>query len=177
MWTILLIVILLIAALLAYAATKPASFRIERAIGIDAPPEKIFPLIANFRSWTQWSPWEKVDPALKRSYAGAPSGVGAVYSWEGDRKAGAGRMEIAQATPFSKIIIKLDFQKPFEAHNIAEFDLTPDGGGTRVVWTMRGPSPYRMRLMGVFFSMDRMIGGRFEEGLASMKAAAEKPDA
>ena len=163
-----------IAALLLYAATRPDSFRLERSAQIQAPPEKVFALIDNFHDWTKWSPWENIDPALKRSYSGPEAGRGTIYAWEGNNKAGSGRMEIIESMPASKIAIKLDFLKPFEAHNTAEFTLTPKDGGTAVNWAMYGPNPYMAKLMQMFFSMDKMVGGQFEQGLTNLKAAAEK---
>ena len=172
--TIALVVILLIAALLIYAATRPNSFRIQRSTSIKAPPEKIFPLINDFEGWRSWSPWEKLDPALKRSYSGPKSGKGAVYAWEGNKDVGHGRMEIDDSSAPSRIVIKLDFLKPFEAHNVAEYTLAKQGDVTNVTWAMYGPSPYLAKLFGVFYSMDRMVGKKFEEGLANLKALAEK---
>jgi uncharacterized protein YndB with AHSA1/START domain len=172
--SIALAVVLLIAAVLIFAATRPDTFRVQRATSIKAPPERIFALISDFQRWGSWSPWEKLDPALKRSYSGPSSGKGAVYAWEGNRDVGHGRMEIADASPPSRIVIKLDFLKPFEAHNIAEYTLEKQGDATQVTWAMHGPSPYFAKLLGVFFSMDRMVGEKFEEGLANLKALAEK---
>jgi len=165
----------LLVAILIYATTRPSSFLIQRGISIKAPPEKVFAALNDFHRWQEWSPWEKLDPALKRSYSGQPSGTGAVYAWEGDRKVGAGRMEIVQATPSNLIVIKLDFLKPFEAHNIAEFTLQSEGNITYVSWVMHGPSPYISKLIGIFMSMDIMVGKDFETGLANLKALAEKP--
>jgi hypothetical protein len=161
------------AAVLIFAATRPNTFRVQRATSIKAPPEKIFPLINDFQSWRAWSPWENLDPALTRSYSGPKSGKGAVYAWEGNKEVGHGRMEIAEASP-SKIVVKLDFLKPFEAHNIAEYTLERQGDATNVTWAMHGPSPYFAKLMGVFCSMDSMVGQKFEEGLANLKRIAEK---
>jgi uncharacterized protein YndB with AHSA1/START domain len=172
--TITLVVVLLIAALLIYAATRPDSFRIQRSTTIKAPPEKIFPLINDFEGWRAWSPWENLDPALKRSYSGPKSGKGAVYAWEGNNDVGHGRMEIDESSAPSRIVIKLDFLKPFEAHNIAEYTLAKQGDATNVTWAMHGPSPYLAKLLGVFCSMDSMVGSKFEEGLANLKALAEK---
>ncbi len=168
------IAVVAIAAVLAYAATRPDTFRIQRATSIQAPPEKIFPLIDDFRNWGSWSPWEKMDPALKRAYSGPASGKGAVYEWEGN-KAGKGRMEIVDAPPPSRVTIKLDFLKPFEAHNIAEFTLTPRGGTTDVTWAMHGPNLFIGKVMSLFFDMERMVGKDFETGLANLKAVAERP--
>jgi uncharacterized protein YndB with AHSA1/START domain len=169
-----LVVVVLVAALLAFAATKPDSFRVQRAASIKAPPEKIFPLINDLKSWSAWSPWEKLDPAMKRTHSGAASGKGAVYEWDGNKEVGAGRMEIVEASPPSAVRIKLDFLKPFEAHNFAEFTLEPKGDGTSVTWAMYGPNTYVAKLMSVLFSMDSMVGKSFETGLANLKAATEK---
>ena len=169
-----IVLALVIAVVLILAATKPAEFRVERAAVIEAPPEKIFSLIDDFHQWRAWSPWENRDPALKRSYEGAPRGRGAVYAWEGNRNVGAGRMEILSATSPSAIVIKLDFIKPFEAHNMAEFTLEPKGDTTLATWAIYGPSAYITKVMGLFFNMDTMIGKDFEAGLADLKAAAEK---
>ena len=172
--TIAIVVLVLVGALLAFAATKPDTFRVQRAASIKAPPEKIFPLINDLHSWGAWSPWEKLDPAMKRTHSGAASGKGAVYEWKGNREVGAGRMEIVAASPPSAVRIKLDFLKPFEAHNFAEFTLEPKGDATNVTWAMYGPNTYVSKLMSVFFSMDRMVGKYFESGLANLKAATEK---
>jgi uncharacterized protein YndB with AHSA1/START domain len=168
------VVVLSIAGLLIYAATKPDSFRIERSTTINAPPEKVFPLINDFRQWEVWSPWEKIDPGLKRTYSGAASGVGAVYEWAGNKDVGQGRMEITESAPSSKVSLKLDFITPFEAHNFVDFTLTPQGDSTKVTQAMYGPSPYVSKLMTIFFSMEKMVGSKYEEGLASLKALAEK---
>ncbi|HEX8167407.1 MAG TPA: SRPBCC family protein, partial [Beijerinckiaceae bacterium] len=180
MKTLAVVVIVLavaVAAVLVLAAKKPATFRIARSIRIAAPPQRIFALIDDFRAWSAWSPWEKMDPALKRTHGGAPRGTGAVYAWEGNRKVGQGRMEIVEASPPSRIAIRLDFLKPFEAHNTAEFTLVPEGDATgavtEVTWAMTGPNVFMGKVMGVFVDMDRMIGRDFERGLANLKAAAE----
>ena len=167
-------VVVLIAAVLVFAATRPDNFRVQRATSIKAPPEKIFPLIADLHSWGLWSPWEKKDPAMKRIYSGAASGKGAVYAWEGNSKVGEGRMEITDVSPPSKVTIKLDFVKPMEGHSIAEFTLEPKGDSTNVAWTMYGPTAYVAKVMGIFVSMDEMIGKEFETGLANLRTVAEK---
>jgi uncharacterized protein YndB with AHSA1/START domain len=163
-----------IVVVLILAATKPDTFRVERAAVVNAPAEKIFSLIADFHQWLNWSPWEGRDPELKRTYSGAERGKGAVYAWDGNRNVGSGRMEILQADPPSKILVKLDFLKPFEAHNTAEFTMLPQAGATNVIWVMQGPAPFLSKVMQVFMDMDRMIGRDFETGLANLKAAAEK---
>jgi hypothetical protein len=167
------VVAVAIVGVLAYAWTRPDSFRVERKVTIKAPPEKIVALIDDFRAWTQWSPWEKRDPELKRTYSGARKGKGAGYAWEGNKNVGSGSMEVLESTP-QKVVIKLDFIKPFEGHNTAEFTLAPAGGSTSVTWAMYGPSPFISKLMSVFMNFDTMIGKDFEAGLAAMKAAAEK---
>jgi Polyketide cyclase / dehydrase and lipid transport len=168
-----LILVVLIAAVLIYAATKPDTFRIQRSASINAPAEKIFPFINDFRNWVDWSPWEKMDPELKRSFSGTASGQGSVYEWEG-QKVGKGRMEIAKISPPTNILIDLDILKPLEAHNIAEFTLEPNGNSTTVTWAMYGPNPYIAKVMHIFFSMDRMVGSQFEAGLANLKTITEK---
>jgi uncharacterized protein YndB with AHSA1/START domain len=172
--TILVVLVLIIAALLIYVATRPKTFKVQRAATINAPAQKIFAFINDFHQWPLWSPWEKLDPAMKKSISGAPSGKGAVYEWEGNSKAGKGRMEIVDSTPPSRTDMRLDFEKPFRSNNRTEFVLTPQNNATHVTWTMTGPSAFMMRLMGVFMNMDNMIGKDFEAGLASIKALAEK---
>jgi len=169
-----LVVIVLLAALVGFASMKPDTFHIERTATIGAPPEKVFALVQDFHQWGAWSPWEKLDPAMKRTHSGAPSGKGAVYEWEGNSDVGQGRMEILEATPISRVSIKLDFIKPFEASNTAVFNLTPEGGSTKVVWAMDGTNNFVSKVMQVFMDMDSLIGKDFEAGLANMKAAAEK---
>jgi uncharacterized protein YndB with AHSA1/START domain len=131
-----IVLVVLVAGFLIFAATRPDAFRIERAAAIKAPPEKIFAFINDLHQWTSWSPWEKIDPALKRTYSGAASGKGAAYAWEGNSKVGSGSMEIAESVAPSKITIRLDFLKPFEAHNTAEFSFVRQGDATTVTWAM-----------------------------------------
>ena len=172
--TIIIILVVVVAAILIFAATKPGDFRVQRSITIKAPPEKVFALINDFHKWVAWSPWEKLDPAMQRTFGGAPEGKGAIYEWNGSGKVGAGRMEIIDAALPSKLLIKLDFIKPFEGHNTAEYTLVANGGAIDVTWAMYGPSPFISKVMQVFFSMDSMIGKDFEAGLANLKALAEK---
>jgi len=164
--------VVLVAAIFAYAATKPDTFHIERTASIKAPPEKIFALINDFHQWGAWSPYEKKDPEMQRTHSGPASGKGAVYEWDGDHNIGKGRMEITDASPPSKIVIKLDFMKPFEAHNIAEFTLEAKGDATNVTWAMYGRNSYIGKVMSIVFDMDEMVGKDFEIGLANLKAAA-----
>ncbi|MBC7956681.1 MAG: SRPBCC family protein [Cytophagales bacterium] len=169
-----LVIVVLIAAVLVFAATRPDSYSVQRSATIKAPPEKVFAQINDFRAWQAWSPWEKLDPAMQRTHSGAPAGKGAVYAWKGNSKVGQGRMEITESEPSSKIGMKLHFMEPFDSHNTTNFTLQPQGDSTQVTWVMHGPSPYISKLMGVFVSMDSMIGKDFEAGLANMKSAAEK---
>lgn len=147
------------------------TFRYERSITIAAPPERIAPLVEDLHAWTRWSPWDKLDPAMERSYSGAEKGVGAAYAWSG-KKAGAGSMRITAATP-AQITLALEFLRPFKAQNTVEFTFTPSEGGTRVTWAMSGPRTFMSKLFGLFMNMEKMIGKDFEAGLASLKAAAE----
>jgi len=169
-----IVAVVLIVALLVFATTKPDTFRVQRSASIKAPPEKIFPLINDLHSWGAWSPWEKMDPAMKRNFSGAANGKGAVYEWEGNHNVGKGRMEITETSPPSHVVIKLDFIKPFEAHNIAEFMMGSKDDSTNVTWAMHGPTPYMAKVIHIFFSMDSMVGKDFETGLANLKAIAEK---
>lgn len=168
-----LVAVALVVALLLFAATRPDSFRVERRTVIQAPPDKILPLIADFHRWADWSPWERLDPAMQRTFGGAPAGVGATYAWQGNKDVGSGRMEVKSAAP-DKLSIQLDFIEPFEGHNTADFLLAPKDGGTEVRWVMFGPAPFVSKLMGVFVSMDAMIGKDFDKGLAQLKVAAER---
>ncbi len=170
---IVILIVAMVAGVLGFAATKPNHFRVQRATRIKAPPEKIFALVDDLRAHGRWSPWEKKDPAMKRTYSGAASGVGAVYEWEGNKNIGKGRMEIAEVSPPSKITFKLDFIKPFEAHNMAEFTLDARGDATEVTWAIVGPIPLLWKVMSLFCSMDKMIGREFETGLANLKAITE----
>jgi hypothetical protein len=171
---ILIAVAVFIVGMLGFATMQPNEFRVERSVAIKAPPDKIYPLIADFHRWSDWSPWEKLDPAMKRTFSGPASGLGAVYEWTGNSDVGSGRMEITAPTPPSKVEIKLDFLTPFEGHDLTVFSLVPEGDQTKVTWTMSGPNLFISKLMGLFVSMDHMIGKDFEKGLSQMKAAAEK---
>jgi uncharacterized protein YndB with AHSA1/START domain len=168
------VIVVLIAGILILASMKPDVFRVERSASIKAPPEKVFALINDFKAWTAWSPWEKKDPAMKRSYGAVTSGKGATYGWDGNNNVGQGSMEITDAVPSSKIELKLDFIKPMEGHNTVVFTLTPQGEMTQVSWAMQGPTPFIGKIFHVFMDMDKMVGGDFEAGLANLKATAEK---
>jgi uncharacterized protein YndB with AHSA1/START domain len=169
-----LIIVVLVSALALFVATRPSAFRIQRSVTITAPPEKIYPHIVDFHAWPAWSPWEKIDPALQRTYGGPTSGPGAVYEWTGNKDIGQGRMEILEAAPSSRGLIKLDFLAPFEAHNTAEFTLQANGDGTSVTWAMYGPNTLMGKVMSLFFNMESMVGPQFETGLSNLKALAER---
>ena len=171
---IVIVLVVLVAGILIYAATKPDTFTVQRSASIKAPPEKIFPLINDYRNWASWSPYETKDPAMKRTFGATTVGKGATYAWDGNKEVGQGSMEIQESVPPSRIAIKLDFLKPFEAHNMVDFTLEPQGEATRVSWSMRGPAPFISKVMQVFINMDNMVGRDFEAGLANLKAVAEK---
>ena len=178
MLTVLLYLLVLIALILLVvlilAARRPDEFVVRRSIEIRAPADRIFGLIEDFRQWPKWSPWEKLDPNLKRTLSGAESGRGAVYEWEGDKRVGAGRMEIMDCVPHTRIDIKLTFLRPFKAENLTIFTVTPIDGASRVIWEMKGTNNLMFKVMGLIMNMDKMVGTDFEKGLAAMKAEAER---
>lgn len=167
------ILVIGIIAVLAIAATRPDTFRVTRSTTIKAPPEKIFPYINDFSKWTAWSPYEKKDPEMKRTYAGPAAGKGAHYAWE-SKAVGTGSMDITDSQDPGKVALNLDFVKPIEAHNTALFTLEPQGGETLVTWNMEGPVPYMFKIVHMFMNVDKMVGTDFEAGLADLKSAAEK---
>jgi carbon monoxide dehydrogenase subunit G len=168
------IIVLLLGALLGIAAMRPKEFRYRRTTRIKAAPDKIFVNINDFHNWAAWSPYEKLDPEMQKTHSGPVSGKGSIYEWDGNAKVGKGRMEIIDASAPRKVTIKLDFMRPFVAHNTAEFTLEPQGEITDVAWSMYGPSPFVTRVMGVFMNMDALVGRDFETGLANLKAIAER---
>jgi len=178
MLAVLIVIVLAVVALLAFANSRPDKFRLERSIRIAAPILQVAEQIDDFRQWQKWSPWEHIDPTLQRTYGGTDAGVGAVYEWSGTGKAGAGRMEIVEMRTGSEgglITIKLDFFRPFKTTNTAEFLMTPTAdAGTQLTWAMFGPSPFMSKLMGVFIDFDKMVGKDFEAGLAALKRNAEQ---
>jgi len=172
--TISIIIVAAIGLLLAYAATRPNSFRVERATTIAAPAEKLFPLINDMHRFNTWNPYNRKDPAMQGVYSGPAVGPGAVFDFHGNKEVGRGRIGITASTTPSEITMQLDMLEPFEGHNVVTFSLGPEGSRTRVTWAMHGPSPFIARLMGIFFNMDQMIGKDFEAGLANLKALAEQ---
>ncbi|ADV84767.1 SRPBCC family protein [Terriglobus saanensis] len=171
---IMIIVVLLVVVLLLYASRQPDMFHVERSLVIAAAPEKIYPLIDDFHQWHLWSPWDKIDPAAKIVIGTPSSGPGATYAWEGNRKVGAGTMVILDDAAPTRVHIKLDFLKPMAGTSENLYTLTPEAGGTRVTWLMTGPMSFVSKIMCVFVSMDKMVGGDFDRGLANMKAVAER---
>jgi uncharacterized protein YndB with AHSA1/START domain len=146
---------------------------VQRSVTIDAPPEKIFPLIDDFHNWSGWAPQDKEDPSMKRIYSGPAFGTGAVSDWNSTGNAGRGRMSIIESAPPTRVVVKVDFVKPLTAHNLNEFTLAPTGPATKVTWTMQGSNLYVMKLMSAFVNMDRVMGKHFETGLHNLKKAAE----
>jgi uncharacterized protein YndB with AHSA1/START domain len=149
------------------------TFTVQRCIAIAAPTERVYDAIVDFHRWTDWSPWEGIDPNMQRRYSGPDAGVGATYEWEGSRKVGKGRMEIVDTTAPGSVDIKLDFLKPFKSHSQTRFALAPEGDTTKVTWTMKGPKTFATKVMGIFTSMDKLVGKDFEKGLAQLKTVAE----
>lgn len=176
MWKRFLLAVVVIAAIVTgLALMQPDTFRIERSALIKAPPAQVFGYLNDFHQWSAWSPWERLDPAMERSFSGAAQGQGAVYLWSGNDDVGQGRMEIVESTPPLALGVGLDFVKPFESHADVRFVLAPRPDGTVVTWTMSGETPFIMKLIGIFSSIDDMAGPDFEQGLAYLKEVAEAP--
>lgn len=152
------------------------TYTVKRSTIIDAPAAAVFDRINDFHNWPEWSPWEDLDPDMQKSFSGAEAGPGAEYAWSGNRKAGAGSMKIVDTTAPSKVTVALAFLKPFKSNSTIDFDLTPEGDGTKVTWTMIGPNTLMTRLMGIFKSMDKLVGPDFEKGLLRLKTVAESSD-
>lgn len=171
-----IILLVIVAVLVVFAivvALQPSNFRIVRSIVIDAPPAAAFAQVEDFRRWTAWSPYEKLDPNLQRSYRGLAVGEGAVYDWVGDKNAGEGRATILESQPGERVRIELAFRKPFQATNFAEFVFRPVGDQTEVTWSMSGERNFMFKAVGLFMSMDKIVGAQFEDGLRQLKALAE----
>jgi hypothetical protein len=172
--TIVIVVIVAVAALLLFASTRPDVFRIQRSTSIRAPANLIHPLIGDLQRFNTWNPYNLKDPNIKGVYRGPQAGPGAHYEFEGNKEVGKGSIEIIDSVTPQKVTMKLDMREPFEVHNIVDFTLAPRGDTTEVTWAMHGPSPFLGKLMGLFFDMDRMLGRDFETGLANLKAVAER---
>jgi hypothetical protein len=171
---ILAVVAVLIAAFVGFVITRPATFEIKRSLLINAPPEVVFDQVDDFKSWNAWSPWEKLDPSMKKTYNEVPSGVGASYHWVGNKDTGEGSMKITEAEAAKHLGIDLEFIAPFAAKNRTNFNFDKTGEGTTVTWAMSGTNTFGGKLMSVFMDMDKMVGADFEKGLASMKEISEK---
>jgi hypothetical protein len=168
LWALLALVVLVLVT----AATRPDHFRVERSRTIPATAAELLAQLQDFHRWAAWSPWEAIDPSMQRSYSGEASGRGAVYAWSGNGKAGAGRMELLEVSA-SRVLIRIDFFKPFTAHNTVEFILAPQADRTQLTWAMYGPSPFVSKLLGLVLNMDRLIGRDFEKGLANLQAVVK----
>lgn len=173
--TVLLLIAGLLALVAAIAALQPSTFTITRRAVVDAAPTAAFAQINEFENWRNWSPWEDIDPALKRTYGGARGGVGATYAWAGNNKVGTGRMTITDVRADEAIWIKLEFFKPMAGLCTAQFTFRPDTVGTEVTWTMTGRNNFLAKLFCLVISSEKMIGGQFEKGLANLKALLEAP--
>jgi uncharacterized protein YndB with AHSA1/START domain len=173
--TVLIIVPAIVVVFVVIVALQPADFRIQRTALIAAPAQAVFAQVNEFRKWLAWSPWEKMDPALTRTYDGPPAGTGAKYAWQGNKNVGEGRMTITESRPGELVRIKLEFFKPFAATNTAEFTFKPESGGTAVTWSMTGRNHFMAKAISLFMNMDKMVGGQFEQGLAQMKSVVETP--
>lgn len=177
LWSLLALIIATVAIVLMLASNRPDVFRVQRSTTIAAPADKIFPLIDELRAWQGWSPWEKLDPQMRKTFDGPASGKGSIYAWDGNSQAGAGKMTITESTPSSKVVIALHFLKPFEAHDVATFDLTPNANNpaqTDVVWSLSGEMNMVSKIMDLLMDMDKMVGKDFEQGLGNLKALAER---
>ena len=170
---ILIGLLVLVALFLIVVALQPSSFRVARSTTIAAPPSVVFAQVNDFHKWSAWNPWDKIDPAMKRTYEGAPSGAGAIYAWVGNSDVGEGKMTITESRPGELVRINMEFFKPMAGTSTTEFTFAPEGGGTLVTWTMFGENNFAGKAMCLFMNMDTMIGGQFEKGLADMKKAAE----
>ena len=170
---IVIVVVVLVAVLAIAAALQPAHYHIERSATINAPASVVFAQVNDFHKWETWSPWAKIDPAMKQNYEGASSGTGAIYTWAGNNQVGEGRMTITESHPSDLIKIKLEFIKPWSATNATNFAFKPQGNQTAVTWTMDGDNNFMGKAFGLFMNMDKMVGGDFEKGLAQLKSVAE----
>lgn len=165
-------VVVVIVAFIAFVASRPDSFRVERSGQVNAAADIVFSLVNDLHQWARWSPFEKLDPNMKKTYEGPPSGPGAISGWSGNSKAGEGRITILESKPFEQISIKLDFFRPFKATNHASFVFTPSDVGTRVTWSMEGKCNFAMKVFHLVVNMDKMLGKDFQEGLDNLNNVA-----
>jgi uncharacterized protein YndB with AHSA1/START domain len=170
----LLVLVLAVGGLAIAIAMQPNEIRVERKIVIAAPPSAVFPHVNNFRKWKAWSPWEKLDPAAQNTFPGPEEGEGAIFQWAGNSKVGKGQMTILESRPNELVRIKLDFIEPMEDTSLTHFHLKGDAAQTELTWNMHGEHSLMSKAMCVFMDMEKMVGDSFEEGLANIKAIAEK---
>jgi uncharacterized protein YndB with AHSA1/START domain len=166
-------VLVVIAVLLIVISMRPAAFRIERSAQISAPAPVVFALLNDFRQWVKWSPWEKLDPRMQKTFSGPDTGVGASYAWVGNSKAGEGSMTVLDSQPNERLCIQLRFIKPFAATNQSTFELRPSASGTEVRWIMEGQNGFAAKAFSLFVNMDQFLGKDFEEGLAKLNTATQ----
>ena len=173
MKNVLLVLLLIVVAAAVFINSRPGQFHVERSTTVAAQGAAVYPMIADLHAWSSWSPWDKRDPQMKKTYSGSEAGVGAIYDWSGNDKVGSGRMTVTEATPDTHIGINVEFFKPFAATNTCIFTLSPEADGTKVTWAMEGKENFMGKAMGLFMNMDKAIGGDFEEGLANLKRESE----
>ena len=154
-------------------AMRPTDFRVTRSATMTTPASVVFAQVNDLHKWEAWSPWAKLDPEAQNTFEGPPAGTGAIFSWSGNNKVGAGRMTITESRPSSLIGIKLEFLRPFKATNVAEFAFKPEGNQTVVTWSMAGKNNFMTKAFGLFVHCDKLIGGQFEKGLTNLKSVAE----
>ena len=172
--TILIALVVIVVLFLVVVAMQQSEFQIARTTTISAPASVVFAQVNDFHKWEAWNPWGKIDPAMKQTYEGEPAGVGAIYTWAGNREVGEGGMTITESRPNDLIRIKLEFFKPFAATNNVEFTFKPEGDQTAVTWSMTGKNNFIAKAVHLVMDMDKMVGGQFEKGLASLKSVAER---
>jgi len=171
---ILALILVVVVIFCVVVAMQPEDFKITRVASMNASPDKVFEQVNDFHKWDAWSPWAKLDPAMKTTYSGAASGTGSSYSWVGNDKVGEGRMTIADSHPSEHIKIDLEFIKPFAAKNVTDFAFKPDGDKTTVTWTMTGKNNFMAKAFNLVMNMDKLVGGDFEKGLGQLKTVVEK---
>lgn len=169
-----IVLILALTALLIYAATKPDAYSVSRSLLINAPADKLHAIINTPREFERWSPYSPKDPQMKNTYSGPASGVGARNDFVGNSQVGAGSVEIVRSSAPSEVAMQLTMLKPFAAQNEVIYSLVPQGSATQVTWAMTAKQPYFAKIIGIFINMDNMVGKDFADGLARLKALAEK---
>ena len=163
-----------IVVFLGIVALQPSDFRISRSTKVTASSEVVFSQVDDFHNWEGWSPWAKLDPAAKNTFEGPAAGKGAIFKWSGNSEVGEGQMTITDSQPSEKIVIKLEFKRPFEDTSTTEFTFKPEGDQTVVIWNMFGKQNFMGKMVCMFMNMDKMVGGQFDQGLAKMKEIAEQ---